>query len=253
MRSGAAVFVEKPLSHDAAGVDDVTALASSLGATVAVGCQLRFHPALVDMKHLLEEEAIGRVITVVAEQGEYLPSYHPYEDYRESYAARSDLGGGVILTQIHELDYLHWIFGVPRSVFAVGGTIGDLEIDVEDSVDALLACGTNESPLAVHVHLDFLQRPSRRTCRVVGEAGTIDVDLLSPSLTWTNTDNEVVARHTYPEFDRAKMFVDEMRHFLDAVRDGGPVTVSIAHAAKTLRIAMAIRQSIATGELQTLS
>ena len=72
---------------------------------------------------------------------EYLPDWHPYEDYRTSYAARAELGGGVVLTQIHDYDLAWWLFG-PCHGRRNRRALSDLEIDVEDTVDARLEGGT---------------------------------------------------------------------------------------------------------------
>lgn len=250
--AGSAVFVEKPISHDMDGVAELANLIVDRGATVAVGCQLRFHPSLIVLERLVRQGVPGQLITVDVEQAEYLPSYHPYEDYRSSYAARRDLGGGVLLTQIHELDYLQWLFGVPTRVFAMGGRIGNLEIDVEDSVSALLAQDFQGHPLAVRLHLDYLQRPPRRTCRVVGEDASIHVDLRNPSTTVTDNAGNIVQHDEYPEFSRSELFLKEMSEFLAAARGERSVTVDFAHAVDTLRTASAIRTSMETGQAQDL-
>lgn len=250
--AGAAVFVEKPIAADLRGIDDLGRLVAERDAVLAVGCQLRFHPALLRLRELLGTGVLGPLVAVHAEQAEYLPSFHPYEDYRLSYAARRELGGGVVLTQIHEIDYLTWIFGIPSSVYAVGGHLSSLEIDVEDVASALFAHDFGGRPLPVHLHLDYLQRPSRRTCRVTGEAGTIDVDLRSPSLRWTDADGETVVLDAYPEFARADMFLAEMRHFLAAVRGEHPVAVDLADGVAALRVAIAVRDSIRSGAPQPL-
>ncbi len=252
VRAGAAVFVEKPISNNLRGLTKLADLVVGRGGVVAVGCQLRFHPALISLKALLSDQVLGRLITVNSEQGEYLPSYHPYEDYRHSYAARSDLGGGVVLTQIHEIDYLQWLFGMPSTVFAVGGHISELEIDVEDSASALFAYENDGHHLAVHLHVDFLQQPPIRRCRVVGLKGVIDVDLQKPSLTWTNNDGAVVLTEHYPGFTRSQMYIDEMRHFLAAARKEEKVKVDLPHAIDTTRIALAIRQSLSSGKVEYL-
>ena len=101
---------------------------------------MRFHPCLQRLHELVQEKKVGRILSVRAEIGEYLPGWHTYEDYRQMYASRQDLGGGVILSQIHELDYLYWLFGLPRSVYALGGHLSRLEIDVEDTADILMEC-----------------------------------------------------------------------------------------------------------------
>jgi predicted dehydrogenase len=62
---------------------------------------MRFHPCLQRLHELVLEKKVGQILSVRAEVGEYLPGWHTYEDYRQGYAARQDLGGGVILSQIH--------------------------------------------------------------------------------------------------------------------------------------------------------
>src|ERR1019366_5690191 len=98
------------------------------------------------------------------------------------------------------------------------GRIGNLEIDVEDSVSALLAQDFQGRPLAVRLHLDYLQRPPRRTCRVVGEDASIHVDLRNPSTTVTDNAGNIVQHDEYPEFSRSELFLKEMSEFLAAAR-----------------------------------
>jgi predicted dehydrogenase len=221
--------------------------ADARGAIVAVGCQLRFHPALLRLRDVLGAGVLGRLVAAHVEEGEYLPGWHPYEDYRSSYAARRDLGGGVVLTQVHELDYVHWMWGLPRAVFAVGGTISELEIDVEDTASMLLEHRVDERPFPVHVHLDYLQRPPARRCRVVGADGSVDVDLLAPCLTRTDTHGAVVEQLRFPGFDRSQLFVEEMRAFLQCVADRSAPPVGLPHAVGTLQLALAARRSLVTG------
>lgn len=92
-----------------------------------MGCNLRFHDCIKKMKSLLEKETIGKIISVKVECGAYLPDWHPYEDYSKGYAARDDLGGGVVLTCIHELDYLYWFFGEIKEVFSITGKFSNLK------------------------------------------------------------------------------------------------------------------------------
>ena len=85
---------------------------------VLVGFQFRFHPGLQQVKKLLDEGAIGKPISAHAHWGEYLPDWHPWEDYKQGYAARPELGGGVVLTLSHPLDYLRWLLGEVESLSA---------------------------------------------------------------------------------------------------------------------------------------
>ncbi|MDA8291660.1 MAG: Gfo/Idh/MocA family oxidoreductase [Actinomycetota bacterium] len=253
VRSGAAVLVEKPVSDSLDELGPLLRLVSDRGATVAVGFQHRFHPALVELAGILATRGLGRLVAVDATEADHLTAYHPYEDYRESYAARRELGGGVVLTQIHELDYLHGMLGMARRVFAVGGHLSELSVDVEDTADALLEFESDGRPLPVHVHLDFCSRPARRTCSVRGESGLVEVDLLRPRLTWHGPDGDVVRSRRYEGYARNDMYLAEMRAFLAAAREGAAVPVDLAHGTDTLRIALALRRSLTTGSVETVA
>ena len=98
--------------------------------------QLRFNPVIKKLKNIIENNDLGNLLSFRAEVCEYMPSFHPYEDYRDLYCSK-ELGGGVILTQIHELDLIVHLFGT-LLMFAYGGKLSSLEIDVEDSVDILM-------------------------------------------------------------------------------------------------------------------
>jgi predicted dehydrogenase len=173
---GCHLFLEKPLSHNLDGVDELIRCVEQKNLVGLVGYQMRFHPCLQRLRNMLRDRAIGDIVAVRAEVGEYLPGWHPYEDYRQMYASRADLGGGVILSQIHELDYLYWLFGMPRRLMAVGGHLSGLEIDVEDTASILMECAVDGRPIPIHLHQDYVQRPPSRTCQIIGNAGKILVD-----------------------------------------------------------------------------
>ena len=122
---------------------------------------------------LLQAQAIGRPLAVHAHWGEYLPNWHPWEDYRQSYSARADLGGGVVVTLSHPLDYLRWLLGDVLSVSAQVGTVGDLGIDVEDLADINLRFA---SGCFGNVHLNYLQQPPIHRMQIVCTGGTLDWD-----------------------------------------------------------------------------
>ena len=138
IKAGCNVFIEKPIAPNLEGVKEIERLLSENRNTVFVGYQNRFHPCIVKAKELIDRQEIGNIVSVNAEIGECVKNWHKYEDYRTMYACRKDLGGGVVVTQIHELDYLYYFFGVPKTVYAIGGKLSDLEIDVEDVVNILM-------------------------------------------------------------------------------------------------------------------
>jgi predicted dehydrogenase len=248
--AGCAVFIEKPLSHTWEGVPEFVADAARRRLPIVVGYQWRFHPLFARLQELLAERAIGRLIAVNAAYGEYMPGWHPYEDYRQSYAARRELGGGVLLTQAHDIDYLGWLIGWPQEVFSVGGHLSQLDIDVEDTASTLWRCSADGHDIPVHLHQDYVQRPPVRTCQFLGDAGKITCDLLTFRLQAWDGDGRCVVDADRGSFQRNDMFVAEMAHFLACVEGRESPQVPVTEGARSLAVALAALRSLSSGRVE---
>jgi len=252
-RAGCHIFLEKPVSHQWNGVETLMAEMNRTGRVGYVGFQFRFHPAFEKIAQWVKEGRLGRVAAVRAEVGEYMPDFHRYEDYRETYPARADLGGGVVLCQIHEYDLLYALFGLPDEVYAVGGHASRLEIDVEDTAQVLFRYRRETgADLSAQIHQDFLQRPARRNFQIIGDEGSIWWDYLGKTLQISGADGEVVVKESYAELPRNHMFVAEMRHFLACLDGREHPRVSLGDGVQSLRMALAVKKSIATRQAQSL-
>jgi predicted dehydrogenase len=239
-RSGCHLLIEKPLSHSLEQLDELAVLISDKSLVCMVAYQLRFHPCLQLAHGLLTAGAIGRPLACRATVGEYLPGWHRYEDYRAMYASKRTLGGGVVLSQIHELDVLYWFFGRPRRIVAMGGHWSDLEIDVEDVASTLLGY----EGMVAHLHQDYLQQPPSRGMEIVGTAGKLVVDLRAATVRAYGADGDLLTNRSFEGLDRNKLFLDEMKCFLSAVQTGTPVPVDLAGGRQSLEMALAIRDSL---------
>jgi predicted dehydrogenase len=261
-QAGCHLFIEKPLSHSLGQVDELINLGESRSLTAVVGYQMRFHPCLQRLHALVQEKKVGWILSVRAEIGEYLPGWHSYEDYRQMYASRQDLGGGVILSQIHELDYLYWLFGLPRSVYALGGHLSSLEVDVEDTAEILMGYDVDGRSFPVSLHEDYLQRPPRRICEVIGDKGKILVNLAALSVDMFDGEGKQVEATSHSGFQRNQMFLDELKYFLASLRGSpgsgtgqgttGPL-VTVREATHSLSMALAAKESLATGKVVNLA
>ena len=213
--AGCHLFIEKPISHQLQRLDLLKAALQKGGGKVLIGYHFRYHPHFRQTKLLLDEGKIGRPLSAHAHYGDYLPQWHPWEDYRHGYSARPDLGGGVALTLCHPIDYLMWFLGEAQTLWKVQDKISDLDIQVEDITELGLrfANGAFGS-----VHLDFYQQPPAHYFEIVGSEGTIK---------WNHDDNIL---HIYSSknkcweaipaphgFERNDMFLSEMKHFIDVV------------------------------------
>jgi len=251
-QAGCDLFLEKPVSSSMERVPELTDAVKKNRRVVMVGYQLRFHPCIQGLQEIVRSGLLGRLLAVRAVVGEYLPAWHPYEDYRQTYAARADLGGGAILSQIHEFDYLYCMFGPPRRLFSLGGHWSRLEVDVEDSASTLMECRYDERPLPVHLQQDYLQRPSSRSCEVIGDEGKAFMDLAGLSLSRYDREGKLADYCQWKNFERNQLFLDEMRHFLDCVEARREPLVGLADGVWSLRMALAAKESIAQGRLVEL-
>lgn len=163
------VVVEKPFCLPSEAAEAKRLIAAYREVDVLPANCLRFHPAVAVLKDLLAEGRAGGAVECYAHFGTYMPGWHPWEDYRSTYAARSDMGGGVLLTSIHEIDLMHHLFGEGQVVGARVGTLVLSEIDVEDSAHVLM---TLERCAIANVSLNFFERPADRYLKVALTKGT---------------------------------------------------------------------------------
>ena len=157
--AGLHIFVEKPLSHTLDGVGELLGALKKSGLVGMAGFNLRFEPGLRYMKQRLD---LDQVAFAHVEFGSYLPGWRPGTDYTKGYSANKSMGGGIILDDVHEIDYACWLFGYPRSVQSASGTYGRLGIDVEDVADMHL----HYQDKIVTLHSDYLQKRYTRTCKI---------------------------------------------------------------------------------------
>jgi len=247
VRAGCDLFVEKPLTDSMDGVSELIGEASQRNSIAMVGYQLRFHPCLRKFGEIIQSGVLGNLLAVRATVGEYLPNWHPYEDYRQMYASRADQGGGVVLSQIHEFDYLYSLFGSPQRLFAIGGHWSDLEIDVEDTASTLMEFHVGGRPLPVHLHQDYLESPPQRQCEVIGDRGRAIMDIAGLSVTVFTRDSKAPQVSDYQGFERNQLFVDQLKHFMECVKTRSRPLVDLNDGLQSLRMALAAKKSMTTG------
>jgi predicted dehydrogenase len=238
--TGCAILLEKPVSNSLERVQEFQSAVERSGARVLVGFQFRFHENLKRIAKLLTEKAIGDLIFANAHYGEYLPDWHPWEDYRHSYSARADLGGGVIFTLCHPLDYLRWLVGEVEALWAFAGYQGGLDIQVEDTADIGLRFSNG---VLGNVHLNYVQRPPSHFLEIIGTKGVIHWDYYRNTITLCRgdvCDIPIVGMETEI---RNPMFLEEMRHFVAVTRGEEQSLCTLDDGIRALELAYAAHES----------
>ena len=244
--SGSNIFVEKPLSSNTDGVEKLLKAVDQNKIISSVGFQLRFNPLIQKVKEILKSRILGKILSARLEVCEFLPNFHTYEDYRDTYAAKESLGGGVVLSQIHEIDLFIYFFGLPNSLFAIGGKRSSLEIDVEDSVDILLAY----KDMSASIYMDFLQKDKRRVGTIYGEQGLLEYNLNTLELK-TNLSGKIT-KIEIPKIDRNDMFLEELRYFLRCTEQKRSSKIDVKEGLKSLLVANAVKESFKENKVVVL-
>ncbi len=237
------LFIEKPLSVETKNVAELLRVCKKHHLVLMVGYVLRFFEPLKLMKKTLEEGTIGRVLSVRASVGRYLPDWRPYGDYRLNVSARRELGGGAVFELSHELDYVRWFAGEIKEVSACLDTIGDFAIDVEDIAEINLRFKNNAMG---NVHLNMLDRSANRSCRIVGTNGTLQWDSSDDKhfvRLYSSKTNSWVDVLPLKSLDHNQMYLDELRHFFDCVHHKIQPLVNGVEALRIVEIALAAKKS----------
>ena len=244
IKSGIPIFLEKPISDNRDGLEELLKEVRRKKASVMVGYMLRFHPCTRKIKELIEQSRIGRIFSVMAAINSYMPEWHRYEKYNSFYAGRRDLGGGVILTEIHEIDILCWLFGRPSRLWSLGGTYSSLPLDVEDSISVMMEQKAQGYCFPVQMTISFVQRYPLRKMTILGENGSIEWDMLKSEVTVDDRVNGAMEVFRNPDYDRNNLFLLEMKHFLECAETGKEPDTTLEKVIDGHFTALLIKESL---------
>jgi predicted dehydrogenase len=239
-KAGCSILIEKPISNSLAHLEELESSLKEQDARLLVGFQFRFHPTLQKAVHLLADGVIGSPLSFHIQWGEYLPDWHPWEDFKQSYSARPELGGGVILTLSHPLDYARMLLGEIRSLWAFTGAL-HLGLEVEDTAEI----GMKMRNGAIgSVHLDYSQQPPSHCWEIVGSNGTMKWDNGSGILEVYTLEKKLWESYPVPAaFERNAMFLDEMKHFIAVVQKKEKPVCTLEDGKRALQVALGALES----------
>lgn len=201
------VFIEKPLCENQS---DIQNLINFSGELAQVGFCLRFHVFFRTIKNLIHENKIGEIYHSRINVGQYLPSWHPYTDYRSEYFSRKDLGGGALRTLSHEIDLCLYFFGSPISSKTLTGKVSNLEINVDDYALILLTYHNHIS----RIEIDFFNKKTERKGILFGTKGDLHYDFFKNKIVIYNTEGEII----YSEnIKQNNMYNEQMKSFLNFI------------------------------------
>ncbi len=225
---GKPLFIEKPvfesLSH-AGIIEEIR----ELGITTYVACNLRFLDSVVFLKKYIEENPGRRINEVDVYCGSYLPEWRPGSDFRKCYSAIPEMGGGVHIDLIHEIDYVYWLFGAPKDVKAICRSVSSLGIRSIDYANYSLVY----PDFVASIILNYYRRDYRRTLEILFDDGSWIVNLKSNTI--HDEKGEVIFAG---EKGFSSTYESQMRYFINLVKSGGKSGNDIDSAYNVLKICL---------------
>jgi len=233
-KQGCHLFFEKPIANTMERIPELRAALESGGGKAFTGFQFRFHPGLQKIKTLIDSGMIGNVVSARAHWGEYLPGWHPWEDYKQSYSAIPELGGGVIRTLCHPLDYMRWLFGEVKLLSTLHLPVKTLDIPSEGIAEISLQF-VNQTIGSVQVN--YIERPARHTIDIVGDLGSIRWNNADGAVELYTVEKETWQRFDLPHgFDRNDLFLAELKNFLAHIQTGKPSACTLEDGIEAQRL-----------------
>lgn len=232
--SGSNLFIEKPLSDNTSMIDYLFDIVEEKKLVCMIGYMMRFNPVIQKIKEIIESKELGHVIHYNSIWGEYLPGWHPYEDYKSTYAGKKELGGGVLLTLSHDIDLVYWFFGMPKKVHCITRKVPNLKINTEAIADILFNYGNN---ISAHVHLNYLDNPAKRNIIIRFTKARVEYDILKNRLIIIKNDQDKPFIIDYKnQFNRNDLFLKEVKYLLESIEKKTKPKPSIEDGINILQI-----------------
>ncbi len=239
------LFIEKPLHIGLDGIPDFLRQVDEHQVVTFVGYNLQLHPVIKQVESIVSDGLLGELLAFQCEVGHWLPDWHPNEDFRKTYFARPELGGGVTLTLAHELHLAYSLFGDVEKVVAFMPKSDSLELEVDVRSNVMLQ---HYGGMISQIHLDFLQKQLSRSGRVIGTTGQLTYDIPTGRVEITTTQGQQM--FTFENADWNQMYLEELQLFVEYLETGRKRHHFDAwRGAASVAIAEAAFQSVANGNI----
>lgn len=216
VKRGIHVLVEKPLAHTLEGMELLENELKNSSIYVHVGYMNRFHPHIKTIQKFIQEKSYGNLISIHSKWAEYLPDWHPWEDYRDSYASRKDLGGGAALTLSHDIDLACYLANSEISIYhTIKNRLCNLEINVEAGADFLVKFNNG---ITANIHLNFYEKVKERFLKLIFDNASVQFDFFTSMLSVKTPEG--ISQEVLESFDRNDLFIDQSKYFFQKIQDG---------------------------------
>ena len=233
--AGCHLLIEKPLSTDISGVEDLKRRLFEQRLVAHVGYTFRHHPLVAKVKDQIDQGRWGLPLQLTIVSGQHFPTYRPA--YRDIYYARHETGGGAVQDALtHFLDTAQWWLG---SIDRLTGDMKHLSlegVEVEDTINVLARHGD----IMGSYHFNQHQYPNESTFILVCERSTLRLELCANRLRIMDRPDGDWEDEVCNEFHRDDAFINQANSYLDAIEGQPSISCTIDEAKHTLGCQMAL-------------
>jgi predicted dehydrogenase len=222
------LFIEKPL-FDHAGIEELNLIKEikASGVHTYIGCNLRFHPLLQKLKSILTNENF-RINEANCYCGSYLPDWRPNRNFRDFYSVNPQLGGGVHLDVIHEIDYCYWLFGKPKEVQHLFRNKSSLQIEAIDYANYRFIY----PDFCTQLTLNYYRPETKRYIEIITEKDIYYLDFVKNTL----SKNNIQIMHSDAAI--SETFYKQMEYVLECMKNKKQPINGIEEAWEILNICL---------------
>lgn len=238
------------------GMDELIQICKNKNIISAPSCTMRFHPTIKKIKELANNGGIGKPLAFIYHSGQYLPDWHPWEDYRKFYVSKRATGAAREIVPF-ELTWLTWAFGGIKKISCFKDKLSDLEADIDDTYQIILKFENN---ILGHMMIDVISRVSDRSLKIFCENGVIFWEW-GKSIKVYNAKNKKWTEHKekkgtivkgYDEKIKEEPYIEEMETFLDAVKGKINYPYSLEDDENILKVLEASEKSSDKGKHKSI-
>ena len=222
-QKGRNFFIEKPVVA-LNQVDSAKKIKLYSDAIYYVACPLRYSAVIQYIKHHMNLE---NIISVRSISSSYLPDWRPGKDYRDTYSAHRNMGGGVSIDLIHEWDYLTYLFGWPERIQCFIGKKSKLELDSDDYAIYIAECRDK----IIELHLDYFGRQTVREIELFTGEETVVGDLVKNRIIFLKSGQALDFNEVRDDYQRR-----EIDHFLNMILQIDEPEDGFHHALNVLEL-----------------
>ena len=227
---GCPLFIEKPVLHNLKNIDSINNILFSNNIKTYVACNMRFHPGIIHLKNFIDNNK-SKINEVNVYFGSYMPNWRNGIDFRENYSCHEDMGGGVHLDLIHELDYCIWIFGFPKSIKSVFRKVSSLEINSVDYTNYILFY----DDFTLNIKLNYYRIDSKREIEILTNDTTLIYDLIHNNV-FDNKSKQILYHEDFTMMDT---YNNQMKYFLENINNNQQTIMNnFEESIKILKIAL---------------